>query len=268
MKHRIHRGKRQRIRADEVNRWNRMVQLQQTNALKQSLPTPQNYDRSSRVIVVKNTSGTDRQIYEVGKLGPLLWDLETDGTSGVCWEIATATTTDTPVILLEPIADGGFGRAIVDGLALALVSGGTGDFAEVDVANNRLKPAVSGSIKLLQSPHASALRLLPVILGAGGIGGNAHYLFTLTGTISSGIGTATIRNLDDSADIATGVSLKDPLGHFDGLTSGYRGFCFSAGGIYYALGPYVTKVRWDDPDLEYSRGYAAAWLPIDTAEAC
>lgn len=99
-------------------------------------------------------------------------------------------------------------------------------------------------------------------------GGNvAMYLFTLTGTISSGAGTATIRNLPDTTEIATGVSLKDPLGHFDGLTSGYRGFCVKQGGIYYAIGPYVVNVRWDDPNLEQTRD-GTTYTNIDTAEDC
>lgn len=99
-------------------------------------------------------------------------------------------------------------------------------------------------------------------------GGNvAMYLFTLTGTISSGAGTATIRNLPDTTEIATGISLKDPLGHFDGLTSGYRGFCVKQGGIYYAIGPYVVNVRWDDPDLEQTRD-GSTYTNIDTAEDC
>lgn len=99
-------------------------------------------------------------------------------------------------------------------------------------------------------------------------GGNvAMYLFTLTGTISAGAGTATIRNLPDTTEIATGVSLKDPLGHFNGLTSGYRGFCVKQGGIYYAIGPYVVNVRWDDPDLEQTRD-GTTYTNIDTAEDC
>ena len=98
-------------------------------------------------------------------------------------------------------------------------------------------------------------------------GGDNHYLFTLTGTISAGAGTATIRNLPDTTEIATGVSLKDPLGHFAGLTSGYRGFCVKQGGIYYAIGPYVVNVRWDDPDLEQTRD-GTTYTNIDTAEDC
>lgn len=189
MKHRIRRGQRQRIKAAEVNRWNKLVQQHQVGALIPPLPTPKNYDPSSRVIAVKNTSGADRQMGEVAKLGALLWDLEVDGTSGVCWEIATIVADSTPVVLIEPIADGAFGRAIVDGLALALVSGGTGDFAEADVANNSLKPATAGTIKLLHSPHATDPRLLPVILGAGGSGSSSILAKTPSGGIPAATGS-------------------------------------------------------------------------------
>lgn len=94
------------------------------------------------------------------------------------------------------------------------------------------------------------------------------YLFTLTSTITSGTGVGTIRNMADDTEIATSQDVQDPLGHFDGLMSGYRGICAKQNGEYYALGPYVTKVRWDDPDLEYSRNNATTWINVDTAESC
>jgi len=73
--------------------------------------------------------------------------------------------------------------------------------------------------------------------------------------------------MEDDAEIETS-SVRDPLGHFNGLTSGYRGICAKQGGNYYALGPYVTAVRWDDPDLEFSRDNATTWINVDTAEDC
>lgn len=93
------------------------------------------------------------------------------------------------------------------------------------------------------------------------------YLFTLTGTIASGAGVATIRNMTDSTEIETGASVKDILGHFDGLVSGYRGICVKQAGEYYAIGPYVIDVRWDAPDLEQSKK-PATYTNIDTAEDC
>ena len=95
------------------------------------------------------------------------------------------------------------------------------------------------------------------------------YLFTLTSTLTSGVAaTADIRTIDDSELFTDDVPINDPLGHFEGLTSGYRGWCLAWEGEYYALGPYVTQVRWDDPDLEYSRDGSTTWINIDTAEDC
>lgn len=101
----------------------------------------------------------------------------------------------------------------------------------------------------------------------GGGGGDKHYLFTLTGTISAGAGAATIRDMPDATEIETGASVKDPLGHFNGLISGYRGICIKQGGLYYAIGPYVIDVRWNDPVLEQSKK-PSTYTTIDTAEAC
>jgi len=97
--------------------------------------------------------------------------------------------------------------------------------------------------------------------------GNATYLYTLTGTISGGTGTATIRNLADDTEIETGATLKDPLGHFAGLTSGYRGMCVKEGDDYYALGPYVVGVAWVDPTLRQTKD-GTTYTTIDTAEDC
>ena len=102
----------------------------------------------------------------------------------------------------------------------------------------------------------------------GGGGGDKHYLFTLTATMASGSGACTIRNMADDAEIATSQTVVDTLGFFDGLASGQRGICIRQGGVYYAIGPYVTSVRWDDPDLEYSKDDATTWVTIDTAEEC
>jgi hypothetical protein len=101
-----------------------------------------------------------------------------------------------------------------------------------------------------------------------GGGGDRHYLFTLTGAMSSGTGTATIRNMADDTEIETGATIEDTLSFFDGLASGRRGICIKQDGAYYAIGPYVTDVQWDDPDLEYSKDGGTNWTNIDTAEDC
>lgn len=262
------RGDGKNLRASEINRWNAIANQHARGELRSPTPPRLNaYDPNSRVALVKNTTGADRAAFDTMAIEGLLWDLEADGTADIIFELAAAAADKQPAILIEPIAAGEFGRAVVDGLAIAKVKGGTGSQATIDAAGHRLEPAESGAIVLLQTPHATEERLLPVVLHAGRPA-ETHFLFTLTEAISSGSGSATIRDITDSEEIETGATLYDPLGHFDGLTSGYRGFCFASGAAYYALGPYVTKVRWEDPVLEYSRDGASTWLNIDTAEDC
>lgn len=97
--------------------------------------------------------------------------------------------------------------------------------------------------------------------------GASLYLFTLTGTVSSGSGAATIRNMADNEEIESGATVIDPLGHMDGLTSGHRGICVQAGSAYYAITPYVVDVRWSDPKLEQTKN-GSTYTTIDTAEDC
>ena len=101
-----------------------------------------------------------------------------------------------------------------------------------------------------------------------GSGSLRVYLYTLTAAMGSGSGTATIRTLADDTEIATSQTVVDTLGLFNGLAVGQRGICVKSGGDYYAIGPYVTKVRWDDPDLEYTKDNDTTWVNIDTAEDC
>lgn len=101
-----------------------------------------------------------------------------------------------------------------------------------------------------------------------GGGGVNLFLYTLTSAMSAGSGTATIRNMADDTQIATSQTVVDTLGFFNGLAIGQRGICVNSGGTYYAIGPYVTKVRWDDPDLEYTKDNDTTWVNIDTAEDC
>ncbi|QDV26962.1 hypothetical protein [Aureliella helgolandensis] len=120
----------------------------------------------------------------------------------------------------------------------------------------------------LPAPSTTVEKLLPVLLGAAGGGGDTHYLFTLTAAMSSGYGTATIRTMSDAEEIETGAVVAGTLGLFDGLAIGQRGICIKSGANYYAIGPYVTQVRWDDPDLEYTKDDGTNWTNIDTAEDC
>lgn len=255
--------------ASEINRWNKLANQQARGELRRvSAVASRPYDPSSRVGIVRNTSGADRLAFDCLSIDGLAWELETDGTADVVFNLVTTDPDKAPAVLIEPIEDDGYGLAILDGLAIAKVGGGTGLVGVVDPTNHRIKPEAGGSIKLLAAPHATNLKILPVVLNAGLGTGEVHYLFTLTTTITAGTGTATIRNLEDTAEIEAGQTLIGPLGHFNGMVSGKRGVCIKRGDDYYALTPWVTSVRWDSPDLEYSRDAGATWINIDTAEAC
>jgi hypothetical protein len=265
---RRYRGDRKRPTAAEINAWNAQADRhRRAPGHRDGFPTAAAYDPSSRVVFVENTSGSNRDRFEVMSVSGLKWDIATDGSNDVVFEADTADADECPLVLIEPIANGKIGRAVIDGVALALVGGGTGSYATPDAANHRLVPDDSGTIKLLIPPHAADVKLLPVVLGVGGAS-TGHYLYTLTAAMSSGTGTATIRNMADDTEIETGASVVDTLSFFDGLAIGRRGICIKSGSTYYAIAPYVTDVQWDDPDLEYSKDGGSNWTNIDTAEDC
>ena len=237
-------GQRAGLSANELNRTNAAVERVERSRLGLAeLTAPE--DQQSHWVWIRNDSGADRERFDCMSLGDPIFEMLDDGTVDLLFEGLTAAADKTPAILLEPIADGEMGKAVIHGLALARVG--------------------SGSTSERTATPDSEVKLLPVLLGSGSV--LAHYLFTLTGTISSGSGAATIRNLADDSDIAT-ATVKDPLGHFDGLTSGYRGYCFAAGGNYYAIGPYVIDVRYVlDTALEQSRK-PGTYTNIETPEEC
>jgi hypothetical protein len=229
----------------------------------------------SASVLVRNDTGSDRNQFDCLSLGEPLFELESDGSADLIFAGEVADADKPAAILTEPIAhnasDKRFGRALIYGLAYAWVGQATATTvtrATPDATNHRLDPSDDGNIVLLAAPSTTETKLLPVLLGAAGGGGDKHYLYTLTAAMTSGSGTATIRNLADDTEIETGATILGPRGLFDGLAIGRGGPCVKQGGAYYALGPYVTKVRWDDPDLEYSKDDGTNWTNIDTAEDC
>ncbi|QDV26943.1 hypothetical protein [Aureliella helgolandensis] len=225
-------------------------------------------------VLVQNDTGADLQAFQCISLDDPLFALETNGSVDLIFSGKAADPDKPAAIVTEPIAHDASnkrcGRAWIYGLAYALVgpAASASDLtAAPEAANKRLAPG-AGSVQLLAAPSTTVEKLLPVLLGAASGGGDSHYLFTLTSAMSSGYGTATIRSISDSEEIETGASVVDTLGLFDGLASGKRGICIKSGEAYYAIGPYVTAVRWDDPDLEQSKDGGDTWENIDTAEDC
>ncbi len=125
-------------------------------------------DQQSHWVWLRNDSGSDRARFDCMSLGDPLFEMLDDGTVDLLFKGLTAAADKTPAILLEPIANGAMGKAVIHGLALAKVGGGSTSelTATPDATNHRLTPG--GDIKLLAAPHASAVKLLPVLLGVGG----------------------------------------------------------------------------------------------------
>ena len=123
---------------------------------------------------IKNTSGSDRTRFDCMALGDPVMNLTTDGQVDVLFNATTAAATASPAVLLEPIANGRVGRAVIYGLCLAKVAVATSTsllFAEPQASGHNLKAVASGTIKLLKAPSTTEITLLPVVLGVGGAGG-------------------------------------------------------------------------------------------------
>lgn len=118
-------------------------------------------------IVGKNTSGNDRSRFETMAVDGITTSLTTDGNVDLIFDLKDADSSKPTAILVDSIEDGQFGQFLLDGLALALVGPGTitHEHATIDAANHRLEPqADASSIRLLDSPDASVVKLVPVLL--------------------------------------------------------------------------------------------------------
>lgn len=160
------RGQRPKLSAAEVNKWNRQAN-RAVLAVPETPPTSEGYNPNSRVAFCKNVSSNTRTKFDCMAITGMVWDLNPDGTHGLVFEINTADPDKPPAILVTPIGAGRTGLAVVDGLALAKVGAGSDDLGVPDAANHRIDPDPDGAIKLLVFPHASEMRLLPVVLNAG-----------------------------------------------------------------------------------------------------
>jgi len=99
-------GRAPRLKASEINKWNRLADQQARGELEPRRPSATSYDPSSRVVICKNTSGEDRQRFECMSISGLLFDpLETDGSNDVVFELDEAAADESPAILKA-----GFGR--------------------------------------------------------------------------------------------------------------------------------------------------------------
>jgi hypothetical protein len=201
--------------------------------------------RHGNWVRIKNTSGSDRDRFDCMQLSTLAISLTTDGRVDPVFNAITAAADKTPCVLLEPIANNQFGRAVVHGFALAKLASGTATLttASPNAAAHNLKPDASGSIKLLAAPSASAVTLCPVLLGTGG-GGEKFYLYKLTTAMGATSGTANIYNLEnngvfplESGLIATGATLYDTVDRAASQVTNQWGICVARGQAYYVVIP-------------------------------
>jgi len=232
-------GQRVKFGASELNRLNEAADRLLLSSKLQEQVIPD--DQQAHWVWIRNDTGADRERFECVKLGDPLFEMLADGTVDLLFAADEADGGGTTAILLEPIAEDEFGKAVIHGLALAKVAGGTGTTAEPD-ASGVLEPG-AGTIKLLASPHATEEKLLPVLLGAGGAGGESKFFrYTLTadmGTSSTTWVAAATANLVGmgNADSPSGVVVIDTLGHAAWQTTGGIGICVLAGGEYFVLTP-------------------------------
>lgn len=166
------RGDPKKLTAAEINRWNVLANRQARGELQpRKAPTLRGYDPNARLALCKNTSGSDRARFDCMAIDAITWELDILGNSDVLFNLITADPAKSPAVLWEPIANGGVGLAIIDGPAIAKVGSGTDLLGVPETATHRIAPSSSGTIKILSAPHATDVRLLPVILNVGGAGG-------------------------------------------------------------------------------------------------
>jgi hypothetical protein len=192
---------------------------------------------------VKNTSGSDRSRFDCMALGDPVMNLTNDGQVDVLFKCDTADPDASPAILLEPIADGRVGRAVIYGLCLAKVSIATSTsllFAEPQTSDHNLKAVASGKIKLLKAPSTSAITLLPVVVGVGGAG-EQHFIYSLTDDMGASGSTADIYELQvpffSTGLVESGATLKDTLGLGAHQVTGGRGICVQRGDEFWVITP-------------------------------
>ena len=217
---------------------------------------------------VINKTGAGRNRYEAIALGEPRWELRSkDSLPEIVIEAEAADPAKPLGVLQVPLREDGVGLAAVSGpsiLKFDTIAGSPEGYGRAK-SNHLFETAESGPIRIIKA--VSAGYGLGIIGSASAVP-TGHYLFTLTGAMSAGTGAATIRNMADTDEIETGATVVDTLGLFDGLASGKRGICIKEESAYYAIGPYVTRVRWDDPDLEFTKDGGDSWENIDTAEDC
>lgn len=163
-----------RIKRTDIERWRDTAERRLDGRITANR-TPE--DIQFVPVWVKNDTLTDYNRYDCMALGDPVFDLE-DGEVDLFFLAAhAAPDSKQPCILIEPISQGEYGRAIIFGLAIARVAATTLSprprFANPAAGSGLLTPIGGGKIRLLGEPSATAETVLPVLLGfgSGGITG-------------------------------------------------------------------------------------------------
>lgn len=146
----------------------------------------------SQWLWIKNTSGSDRARWDSMSLGAAVFTIGANGQEDLAFSASTINTTDVPVILLEPIANGRFGRAVVSGFCLAKLATAPSSglsYAIPNAAGNNLLPTGSGPIRLLAAGSTSEATVRPVLLGSA-VDLGADIFLTPSGGIAARTGSS------------------------------------------------------------------------------
>lgn len=126
---------------------------------------------STSIVKIKNTSGSDRAWGDVMQLGQPTQTIGNNREEDLIFAATTAAADETPVVLLEPIANNQFGRGCIFGMCFAKIAQ-AGSTSEIYLTPNGTNHNFSTGtdvtpIKLLALPSTSAASVRPVLIGVG-----------------------------------------------------------------------------------------------------
>ncbi len=171
----------------------------------QSAPPPsqiQNPFLESGWVWVKNDTATAVARFETMRLKTedLLtftgYDLSKD-SRGIILKITDVSTFSNPTLAipLEPIAEGGIGRACISGLCRAKLLSGSTSLKNATVSGRKLQPASSGPVSLLSSPSSSDEITALIFIDRATVGGSVTYAFPPSGGIPAATYNSTTKTL-------------------------------------------------------------------------
>lgn len=135
------------------------------------------------------------------------FDLAGD-SRGIILKITDVSTFASPTLAipLEPIAEGGIGRACISGLCRAKLLSGSTSLKNATVSGRKLQPASSGPVSLLSSPSSSAeITALVFIDRATGGGALVRIFRTPSGGIAAN-GSAVCDELNEARSATIGTA--------------------------------------------------------------